>query len=158
MVNELLFTKQKSAQRGGRSLAIGGWLYFSALLLCFGCREEQPAPISEKARLVEILGSKTWNVTSVRVDGSATTEFDGMTLSFRETTYMATGGEPVWPADGTWSFQSADARTILRDDGVSITVVEASPEMIELSIHWSSTTFGPARTNSIEGEYVFTFE
>lgn len=135
MIQELLLREQKLLRRQGILLVAVTLLCFTGLLpLCFGCEGEQPVPVAEKTRLIEILTSKTWNVRSVHINGSETNEFDGLTLAFSGTTYQVAGGEPVWPADGTWSFPSSNANIILRDDGISITIIEAAPESIELSL------------------------
>jgi hypothetical protein len=115
-------------------------------------------PQSETDRVKDILKSGPWKVQTVSVDNTdQTTLYKNLTLTFTEANYTTTNGANVWPASGGWTFTDDTAKTILRSDGVSMAVGEATTTKLVLSFDWANTTIGPGRTKSIEGAHVFTF-
>lgn len=136
-------------------------IVFSSLALCLvlvlaSCGDD--AAQSETDRVKDILISGTWKVQTVSVDNTDQTLLHkNLTLTFTGANYTTTNGANVWPASGGWSFTDDTAKTILRSDGVSMAVGEATPTKLVLSLQWNNTTIGPGRGESIAGPHVFTF-
>jgi hypothetical protein len=134
---------------------------FSTSALCIfltlaSCGDD--AAQSEADRVKDILKSGTWKVQTVSVDNTdQTLLYKNLTLTFTDANYTSTNGANVWPASGGWSFTDDTAKTILRSDGVSIAVGEATTTKLVLSFDWANTTIGPGRVESIKGAHVFTF-
>ncbi len=55
-------------------------------------------------------------------DVDHTVLYENLTLTFTDTHYTTTNGANVWPASGEWNFTDDSGTTILRSDGVIITV------------------------------------
>jgi hypothetical protein len=126
------------------------------LFLLVSCGED--ATKSETDRVKEILGSGTWKVQNVSVSSTDQTAlYKNLTLSFTDTNYTTANGANVWPATGTWAFTDDSAKAILRNDGTTITVSEATDTKLVLSFDWANTTIGSGRMESIKGAHVFTF-
>jgi len=104
-----------------------------------------------------ILTSKGWTIQSVMIDNASSSSFSGLTLSFTTTTYITTNGKMVWPTNGTWVFTDPNAKTILRDDQVKVSLDEITDNKLVLSLDWAKPTLGGGRTNSVVGRHVFTF-
>jgi hypothetical protein len=132
----------------------------STLCLLLGqasCGGDDAAP-SETDRVRGILKG-AWKVQTVRVDDTdQTTRYKNLTLTFTDANYSTTDGAPVWPAAGGWTFTDETGKAILRSDDVIITVEEATASTLVLRFDWDTTTIGPGRIKSIQGEHVFTFE
>jgi hypothetical protein len=117
-----------------------------------------PPPPSVLDQIKAKMTAATWVIQSVTVDGVDKTDiYKNLTLKFTATTYTTTNGAPVWPASGTWSFTNETGTTVKRDDNTEITV-EATDTSLKLGLTWSQTTVGPGRTESVEGQHVFTFK
>ncbi len=128
---------------------------FSILFLA-ACKSDDPQP--EPVRILELLTANTWTVEAVTVDEMDQTNlFTGLTLSFTNTTYSTTNGGAVWPASGTWEFADASAKTIVRDDGLQITISEVTSTSLRLALTWSTSTLGSGRTASVPGDHEFSF-
>lgn len=102
--------------------------------------------------------SKTWSMQSVYVDGvDRSSLFDHMQLTIGENTFTTTNGGMVWPASETWHFSNTQGTVIERGDQLVINIVEVTEVSLKLSLIWTETTFGPGRSKSIAGEYIFSF-
>jgi hypothetical protein len=137
-------------------------MVFSSLALCLvlmlaSCGDD--ATQSEADRVKDILISGTWKVQTVGVGNTdQTLLYKNLTLTFTGANYTTTtNGANIWPASGGWSFTDDTAKTILRSDGVSMAVGEATTTKLVLSFQWNNTTIGPGRGESIAGPHVFTF-
>jgi hypothetical protein len=133
--------------------------FLIGILLCAistcSCNEEKELSQKEiiKANLIDAI----WKIKSVYVDGVDYTNFySGMTITFNETSYSATNGGVVWPASGTWQFNSSDGTKIIRGDGLEITL-SVTASQLDMLLFWPTTTYGGGRTKSITGNHVFTF-
>lgn len=115
--------------------------------------------IIETDRVTQLLSTGgTWTMQSVNVTGTDQTAlYDGLQLSFTESTYTSLNGGVVWPAAGTWQFTDETAKTIKRNDDVLITVNEVEEKKLVLAFTWNKTTLGSGRTTSIAGLHTFTF-
>jgi hypothetical protein len=128
-----------------------------ALLNISGCDSGDPSNEVATEQVKAILTSGTWGAQSVVVDGvDKTSIYSKLSVKFTETGFTSTGGEPVWPASGTWSFADASGKTVTRSDGVTVTIEQAEAAKLVLKLAWSKTTFGPGRSASVSGSHVFT--
>jgi hypothetical protein len=97
-------------------------------------------------------------MSSVSVDGTDKTSlYKDLSLKFTATGFTSTSGGVIWPASGTWTFTSADATAIKRDDGLEVTLQEVTDTSLKLALTWSKTTIGPGRVESVNGKHVFSF-
>lgn len=128
----------------------------ASLLIISGCKKEDPLP--EVERIKTLLAANTWRVQSVVVDGvNQNNLFTGLTLSFTATNYSTTNGGLVWPASGTWLFKDDTGKTILRSDGLEITLEDVTETTLKLSLNRAGGTLGKGRSQSVAGKHVFTF-
>jgi hypothetical protein len=104
-----------------------------------------------------LLTAATWRVNDVTVDGvNQNSLFDGFTLKFNNGTFTSTNGAPVWPASGTWSFDSGSNTNITRGDGKALTITSINASTLVFTLEWDETTFEGGRSSSISGAHVFT--
>ena len=124
--------------------------------------------------MLELLQAQTWELTELTVDDIPSTRYPGMTLEFGVGTYKAQGGIPVWPDTGTWEFLGDDGKTLVRDDGLVVTVeaanivgaiiVPTNPfweqvvANVILSFYWENTTFEGGRAAGQKGQHVMKFK
>lgn len=128
---------------------------FLALGTIASCKKDTVQ--SETDRVKEILKA-SWKVQTVSVDAvDQTTLYKNLTLSFTDAGYSTTNGANVWPASGTWSFTNDTAKGMLRSDGITITITEATSTKLVLALNWANKTIGPGRVESVSGAHVFTF-
>jgi hypothetical protein len=126
------------------------------LLFLTSCKKDDPEP--ETARIQKILAANSWVIQTVTVNEMDQTNlFTGLTLSFTKTNYSTTNGGVVWPASGTWEFVDETAKTIVRNDGLQITINEVTNTSLKLALTWSTTTLGGGRTASVAGDHEFSF-
>ena len=135
-------------------------LFVSALL--FSCSDEDDDtsvddvvdPLDTQANLL----NGSWVVkdaNSVTKDGSVVNVFTAMSLTFSGGS--ASGGayatlnsdsNEVWPGSGTWQFQSGSSATLLRSDGVVISI-----SVTETTLKTTFSTSGGIK----DGIWVFDF-
>lgn len=121
------------------------------------CDEGTEGP-SEEEQLTELLSAGTWKVSNVIVDGVSKKEmFTDLTIKFTKSDFTTTNGGPLWPASGSWSLVDATAKTIKRNDDVSITIETLTDNELVLSLNWTKTTLGKGRVESVAGKHVFSF-
>lgn len=121
-----------------------------------GCGSNAPALSATDAVKAKLIAVSNWKMQSATVDGvDQTATYKGLALSFSATGYTSASGGAVWPASGTWSFNSADGTAVKRDDGLIITV-EVTDTSLKLSYTWTKTTLGGGRVESIKGAQVIT--
>jgi hypothetical protein len=121
-----------------------------------GDSKKDPEP-TEAEKTTKLLTAATWKLQSLTIDGvSDSNFFKGLTISFTETGFSTTNGDPIWPATGTWSYTdgTTTARKIKRNDNVEVAIDEITATGLTLSIQWDKTTTG-GRTNSIAGKHIF---
>lgn len=123
------------------------------------CGSSNDAPtLSKQDQVKAILTASPWKVNTVSVDGvDKTITYKDLTLTFTNTGFTSVSGGPVWPASGTWNFTTADATAFKRDDGLEVTILEATATSLKLGLTWSKTTLGQGRTQSVSGAHVFNF-
>ena len=135
-------------------------LFVSALL--FSCSDEEDDtsvddvvdPLDTQANLL----NGSWVVkdaNSVTKDNSVVNVFTAMSLTFSGGS--ASGGayatlnsdsNEVWPGSGTWQFQSGSSATLLRSDGVVISI-----SVTETTLKTTFSTSGGIK----DGTWVFDF-
>ena len=99
----------------------------------------------------------TWQMQNVKVDGvDKSSLFIGLAVTFTASGYTSSNGEPVWPLSGTWT-KGADASTINKNDGLTVTIQSISASAATLSLNWNKNTLGGGRQMSVSGQHVFTF-
>ena len=133
------------------------------LLVMFlgSCGEEIVPPTAEEQNTALLVGTgsaaKTWKVQSVTVDGvDKSSLFAGMTIKFTEGNVTVTNGGVVWPATGTWTFNTSEAKSIKLGNGTEIEL-EVSETVLKLTLSWTRNTFSPGKVSSVAGRHVFTF-
>lgn len=127
-----------------------------SLLFTAGCKKDDPEPETERVRT--LLKANTWAIQTVTVNSiDQTNLFTGLTLSFTNTNYSTNNGGVIWPSSGTWQFADDTAKTIIRNDGLQITINEVTGTTLKLALTWSTTTLGGGRTSSIAGDHEFNF-
>lgn len=121
------------------------------------CGSDDPGA-SKQDEVRNLLTSTTWKVENVDVDGTDQTDvYENLTLKFTSSSYVATNGIPVWPANGTWSFDNEKATSFTRNDGVRVNILEVSSTTLKLGLSWNERTLGSGRINSVKGQHVFSF-
>lgn len=127
------------------------------LVVLTNCGDDAAAK-SENDRIKDMLRSGTWKVQTVLVDDvDHTALYEDLTLAFTGTHYTTTNGANVWPASGEWNFNDDSGTTMLRSDGVIITIATITTTNLVLTFDWPDTTIGSGRAESIQGAHVFTF-
>ena len=92
-----------------------------------GASDPTPTPVSKQDEVKAKLTSPTWKMQSVTVDGAdKTTLYKDLTLKFTASGFTSTNGGAIWPATGTWTFTTADATAIKRDEGLVVTLQEVT--------------------------------
>jgi len=131
-----------------------------ALGFLSSCDSSDDVPaLSKMDEVKAILIASPWKVNTVSVDGvDKTITYKDLGLTFTETGFTAVSGGPVWPASGTWSFTSATATAFTRNDGLEVSIEEATATSLKLALTWNKNTIGQGRQQSISGQHVFDFK
>lgn len=121
---------------------------------------DSAAPASETDRVRKLLtnGGK-WTLVRLTVGGvDQTSSNAGFTIVFGTNTYITNDGEPVWAANGTWSFTDSTAKEFAREDGLVVSILSITDKTLDLGLSWSKTTFESGRLSSIPGTYHYKLE
>jgi hypothetical protein len=139
-------------------------LFFSiiavvAIALLANCGNNSDAPLPSKQEEVKaVLTASPWKVNTVSVDGvDKTVTYKDLGITFTGTSFTSVNGAAIWPASGTWTFTSATATAFTRDDGLVVTIQEATATSLKLGLTWNKNTLKTGRTESISGAHVFSF-
>ena len=124
--------------------------------LVSSCKEDPaPAKTPEEIQIEKLTG--TWVLptaaNTVTIDGrDVSAEWSTFVLTLGNKTYQSTNANDanVWPASGTWAF-GANINTLVRDDGVDITVT-VTDTSLKLQFDYSASG---GRLDGIEGNWVF---
>jgi hypothetical protein len=130
---------------------------FSCFLFSLtGC--DEGGSVSKQEEVTAKLTAATWKVGTVTVDGvDKTSIYNGLTLKFNASGYTATNSGAVWPGSGTWNFTSEEATAIKRNDGLEISIEDATDTSLKLKLTWTKTTLSTGREQSVAGTHVFSF-
>ena len=101
-------------------------MFASAIII--SCDKNEPKVKTAEEKQTDLL-SKTWVVDAVNFDQDfetydRTDEWPSFELTFSNgafTTELSSFPD-VWPAAGTWSFKDGDLNTIVRGDGIEMTI------------------------------------
>lgn len=128
----------------------------ASILFMMACGST-PGPTA-KEEATTLLTSGAWKMQSVSVDGTdQSAVYAGLVLTFTATGFSSAKGGLVWPATGSWNFKDETAKSIVRNDGLEVTLVEATTSKLALKLAWAKTTIGPGRVASVGGQNTFTF-
>lgn len=136
------------------------------------CGDDKGSDPAEKIQLDKL--SKTWNIVSASLDGTVRTgDFTDFKLTISGTfnsnnpdgpyNFSVSGSRPTpspWPGSGTWTFSSigtGDTGTLLRNDDVSMIYTISSNGQLTLSFTCLSCNYAGARTEQVNGNWIFTF-
>jgi len=126
-------------------------LLFTSICLA-GC-EDEPT-VAEKTETMLISGE--WNNPIVTVDGiDESALYQDFTIKFNSNSYTSTGGGPLWPSSGTWTFKDESAKSLILDNNKEVQINAITDANLELAIQNDNTTFKTGRVNSIKGKNVF---
>jgi len=126
-------------------------------LVVIGCKDNTPPPKTDVQIQTEKL-SKTWVVqqtaSAVTISGTdVSSAWSSFTLTISDGSYSTNGADNVlvWPSSGTWDFATGDVSTVVRDDGVQVSV-SVTDSSLTLSFNFSSTG---GRLTGIDGNWIF---
>lgn len=118
-------------------------------MILLGCGDNGPT-VQEKTEA--LLVSAQWKNPVVTVDGiDQSALYQNFKIQFGHNTYTSSGGEPLWPASGTWVFMDENATTMKLDGKLEIKISELTETNLELIFQNDNTTFTSGRLMSIKG-------
>ncbi|MFM7851412.1 MAG: hypothetical protein ACKO96_05695 [Flammeovirgaceae bacterium] len=139
------------------SLSILALLFIGFLSHC-GNSNDAPT-LSKQDQVKAILTASPWKVNTVSVDAvDKTITYKDLGLTFTNTGFTSVNGAAIWPASGTWTFTSAEATAFKRDDGLEVTIQEATATSLKLALTWNKITLAPGKVESVSGAHVFSFK
>lgn len=136
------------------------------------CDKSDDAKPINQTKLEEL--SKTWSLTSAKLDGNDRNDFTNVTLTISGSfnganplgpyDYDFNGNFPnpsPWPTDGEWTFSDENATSIIRGGDSQVVTYAVSGNQLTLTISGYS---GPgftggsfSRTKAVTGTWIFTF-
>ena len=120
-----------------------------------GCPKDELSPQDEQLIALKNNG-KAWVLAANGVDKDGydvTDQFTGFKLSIGDYTYSTQNSLiTAWAASGTWEFNGENLNSVLRDDGVVISLTN-SEASLTISFAVSAPTGG--RVESLTGDYTF---
>ena len=138
------------------ALSINIIILFASCIIISSCSESENE--TQKDKTLRLLSSGTWHISQATFDNvDETDSFTGMYLTFSKGTYASSNGEPVWSASGLWSFTNDNAKAIVRDDDVEVTIQSISQTKLTITLQMDKTVLTGGRLHSVNGEYVFEF-
>lgn len=139
------------------SICLAACVIMMGLISLSSCGNNEPS-ISKEDQVKAKLIASSWSMNSVTVDGTdRSSVYANLKVTFTSSGFTTLNGGVIWPASGTWSFTSADATSITRNDGLVVTLQEVTDTSLKLALTWSKTTLGPGRVESVSGQHVFSF-
>jgi len=151
---------------------------FAAILVLNGCGGDDPEKSEEEVQLDKLRG--TWTMSSVENDGvDRSDEYPNMTVSFAGTftsggTYNFTSivddlnastpddwpSISPWKASDAWKFNTSTPSTLIvrQSDLQDMTyTLSNSDSQLSIEFNYSGPGFNNGRTESVSGNWVFTF-
>lgn len=140
-------------------------------LLSIGCDGSDDPEKTEEEIQLDKLKAGEWTLLSASSGMDRTAEYPGMKLTFSGTyaaggTYSYTSTATPWPvrspweANGTWKFVSGSVSSkILRlsDEQEMQYTLTNSDKQLTIQFNYSGPGIENGRTESVEGEWIFTF-
>jgi len=117
---------------------------------------------------IDVQGEKlaaTWTVTAngAKLESQTVADWNGFVLAITwngtSGTYTSTNSQStsVWPASGTWTFDGDDIGTVLRSDGVELSISALNTTGTSLTLAFTISGAGSTRTSSVNGNWTFSF-
>ncbi|MDN5202597.1 hypothetical protein QQ008_14510 [Fulvivirgaceae bacterium BMA10] len=145
-----------------------------SLAIYASCGSSSPAPADTPAQIAldNLKGKdspKTWNLASATVGGNATTDFDGMTLTFSGTinadknnvqggTFTTNGSQGLFSNSVGWSFTSNDSQNSITTTGGQVINVTISATSLTMNFTVATADDAPiSRNKGLAGTYVLNF-
>jgi hypothetical protein len=131
-------------------------LMMVSVLLIQACKKDDPQPATDRIKSLLIDGA--WSLQTALVDEvDKTSLYEGLILSFTQTSFTSVNGGLVWPSNGSWEFKDASGETIIRSDGLEIVIATIDESTLEISFTLAEGSLNEGRQNSVAGNHVFTF-
>jgi len=116
-----------------------------------GCKDDDS--IDPKTQTINDL-TATWQLVSVTNDNNdVSAQFSGFTLTIAGLNYQTQNGGNPWPGSGTYELSDVDLKTLLRSDGIAITIDQLTATNLTLSFTFNEVTGG--RANGVTGGFTF---
>ena len=135
--------------------SIINFLLIGIVAIQFSCGSDDPAVVESEEQVFLNQLSKTWQTSSVDLDGeNVTGAFEGLQLTFtkEKTIGVINPVSPIWPSAGSFELiKSGDTFSIDRSDGVMITVLELTETSLIMNFNYTAG----ARVSSVSGGYTF---
>jgi len=135
--------------------------FLCLFLVIYSCKDPVEPPVvdpPETERIGKLLqGSGTpWGIQSVKVDDVVLDLYKNLNVSFTaDGKYTSTNGGKVWPASGTWQFKNDEAKAIIREDGLEITIDDITEKGLTISFtRAGGTEFEDGRNKAVGGRHV----
>ena len=143
------------------------------LLLCLvlltysGCNPpEPPEPEPTAAEVTTaLLKGSAWVMSVVKVDDVVLDLYKNLNISFTADDdgtngkYTSVNGGAIWPATGTWAYKNAEAKVMIRDDGLEIGIDAITEKTMTISFtRTGDTVFEGGRSEAVSGKHVMTME
>lgn len=142
---------------------------FGVLLVSQSCSKSSgPGESVQDIQLGKL--SKTWNATSVKLDGADQTTYTNFALTITGTAgntsfgYTAAGRPTTlspWPSSGTWAFGASPETQIVRDPGTQDELnmtYSVTDTQLQITFTFNGTGYPGGRTSNVKGQWVFTFQ
>ena len=141
---------------------------FSAVILLvvlttIGCKKDDGGSLSEEEQQLEVLAG-TWVATVVNDGVQDRTDYSGFTLTLnKEMTYSTAGGPDLLPMPeaGAYIFgTNVKSQLILEPNDANMVVgytVSSDGKTLTLTFTYQGDGFTNTRTNSVNGDWTFTF-
>lgn len=127
-----------------------------------GGDEPEPEPTAAELTTALIKGN-AWVMSGVTVDGVVLDLYKNLNIAFTADVdgsngrYSSVNGGVLWPASGTWKYKSDEARAIIRDDGLEVTIDALTEKSMVISFtRTGDTVFEGGRTKAVGGKHVLT--
>ncbi len=122
---------------------------------------EPPVPTAAEETAALLKGS-AWVMSGVKVDDVVLDLYKNLNISFTSDAdgsngkYTSVNGGVIWPASGTWKFKNADAKVMVREDGLEITIDAITEKTMTISFTRTGDTVFGGRTKAVGGKHVLT--
>jgi hypothetical protein len=146
----------------------------TTLLLCLlvatysSCKKTIVEPVEPEPTPVEIttalIKGPAWVMSGVTVDGVVLDLYKNLNISFtadadgKNGKYTSVNGGVLWPASGTWTYKTDEAKAMVRDDGLEITIDALTEKTMTISFTRTGDTVfeDGGRTKAVGGKHVLT--
>jgi len=124
---------------------------------------EPPVPTAAETTTA-LLKGPAWVMSGVTVDGVVLDLYKNLNIAFtadadgKNGKYSSVNGGVLWPASGTWTFKNEEAKAMVRDDGLEITIEALTEKSMTISFtRTGDTVFEEGgKTKAVGGKHVLT--